>query len=339
MKNEELIKSTIAGLLLFASFFLWAFFLNASGVSVQSLASFSDFGALFKSLTSVWFILFLVFFPVSYALLVAFTKLIEKRQLQGIATGAFVLSAVIFIFVFPNIAQESLLGFFYLASLAAVVEVAFVKFSETKSLAVLRVPHSSISQAMAILGIGLFVSTALFVLPVQDNMVSEFEKKIFENFKLEDVQSDVADTTSKIIAQAQTETLKQLIATPPFQAMSLKDDPDVKQFVAMTNTLYSKVQAPEYAAELKQKIAEQNAGALTQGKFDEALEQAKKKLPIFSVFENYFWLIASLAVMSIFFLASTIIIKPIGTIFGALFSLIAEQFNKKVPEEGPPPNF
>lgn len=333
MKNEELIKSAIAGLLLFVSFFLWAFFLNASGVSVQSLASFSDFGALFKSLTSVWLILFLVFFPVSYALLVAFTRLIEKRILQGIAAGTFVLSGVIFLFVFPNIAKDLLLGFFYLASLVVVVEVAFVKFRETKSLAMLRVPHSSISQAMGILGIGLFVSTALFVLPIQSQMVSDFEKKIFENFKLEDAQSSVADTTSKIIVQTQTETLRQLIATPPFQAMSSKEDTDVKQFVTMMDTLYSKMQAPDYATELKQKIAEQNANTLTQDKFDQALEQVKKKLPVFSVIENYFWIIASLVVMSIFFFASTIIIKPIGTVYGALFSLISEQFNKKTPED------
>ncbi|MEK6941697.1 MAG: hypothetical protein AABW85_02480 [archaeon] len=339
MRNEELVKSAIAGFLLFASFFLWAFFLNASGVSVQTLASFSDFGALFKSLTSIWFILFLVFFPVSYALLVAFTRLVEKRTLQGIAATAFILDGVIFLFVFPGIAQEFLLGFFYLISLVVAVEVAFVKFRETKSLALFRVPHSSVSQAMGILGIGLFVSTALFVLPIQPQMVSDFEKKLFENFKLEDVQSDVADTTSKIIVQTQTETLKQLIATPSFSAMSRKEDSDVVLFVTMMDTLYVKVQEPQYASDLKQKIAAQNANTLTQGKFEQALEQVKKKLPIFSIFENYFWLIAALASMSIFFFASTIIIKPIGTIFGALFSLIAEQFNKKVPEDEPPQQY
>lgn len=322
---------------LIVSFFIWAFFLNASGVTIPLLIEFSDLQVLASKLISLNFIAFLVFFSLSYSILVALAKIIPKRELQGTSAGAFAFSGLVFWFVFPFLQNFFVLGVFYLISLIVVVETAFIKFSELKSFVVPRTAIGAISQGLFVIGIGVFVSTLLFVLPAQERIVQDFEKNLFSSFTPKEVKEDYSKAISQVIVQSQTEVLGTIAATPVYQSLSVKEDPDVIAFVTTFNAVDSQIKSQEYRQELEKRLAKSQEENLDQTGFDDLIEQTKQRIPVFSLLEQFFWLFASFAIISLFFLASNILIKPTGAVFGTILITITEMISKieKEPPEEP----
>jgi len=301
MDQQDIIKIAIAGVILFFSFLAWGFFLGASGVTLESLITLKDLDGTIQNLLSFNFLSFLVFFPISYSLIIAFTKIFDKRMLEGISVAAFVLSGIILLLLLSSIQALLIVGLFYLISLIVLIETAFIKFEEIKHLKILRASYGAISQALLLVGIGLFISTMLFVIPAQEQLVEEFENEIFSSFTPEDVQEELADTTAQIIIQTQTQTITQIVSTPSFQTITQKEDSDVQNFVTVINELLLAVQTPEYKQTLVKSISDRQATALDQTDFQEILNKTKEKIPLFSFLEDYFWLFAAITIMSLFF--------------------------------------
>lgn len=334
MDEKELIKAVAAAPLLAVSFFLWAFFLNASGVTIKTVVALQDLEIFASSISSPAFIIFFVFFPISYALAIAFAKIFSKRFLQALCGTTFALCGFVFLFVFQNLGEYLVAGIFYLISLLIVVEVALIKFEELKNLVWPRTALAAISSGMTVLSVGLFISTLLVVLPAQEELVKNFEEKFFTGLIPETIKEDVSKETAQLIVQTQTETVRQIIAAPAFQNLEQKTDPDVNVFVTTMGILFERVKSPEYRQELETNIKEKQLSQIDDTKVREALEKVKEKVPLFSTFEEYFWLIALLTVLSIFFFASSVIVKPLGTLYALMFLFIAEMA-KKIGEQPP----
>ena len=191
------------------------------------------------------------------ALVSTFTKIFDRKEMYIIIVSSFVLLGLISLLLFSNLLNFWVIGIAFFASLIIVAETSFIKFNEMKNLPFLRVSLGAISQVNFFVSIGIFISTALFVLPVQSELVTDLEEQAISSMINEDFSSGLSETASVVFVEGQRQTVNVLINSPQFTVLGTKEDPDVQSFVLLSTSLAEQINSPEYLKLIQEQTAQE----------------------------------------------------------------------------------
>lgn len=325
MKNA---KEIIGGVLLFLSMLAWGFFLNATGISLETLLGLNGFSKMVSGFLNLNFLLFIVFFPLTIALASSFTQVFERKTIYIQAVSSFAVFGIISLLLFPTLSQFWPVGLAFIIALIIAVESSFVKFQELKTLHFLRAASSAVGQVNTFVAIALFIFTAMFVLPNQEKIVLELEGKAISSVMSGDFTQGLSETASTFFIEGQKQSLQTIISSQQFLALAQKDDPEDIAFVQAASAVFEEVQSPQYEQEVKEKFEESASASLDQEKFMESFNKAKQNISPLVFFEKFFWLFAGLIVSSIYLFVGNIAFKPLGAVYGFLAGLFAQNLEK-----------
>ena len=306
--------SAFLALSMIASFY----FLNSSGFSLQEALDLSNAAQAIKKITSIDFILFAVIFPLSYAIAIVCCRFVERKKMHMAALASFAFSMLVSLLIFPNLGGYFILAVFYLLSILLAIEGAYLGFSEFKKLAYIRTIGGSVKKAVMLLGLGIFVFSALAVSQNPEQYVKGFEKASLSMIS-GNQKTDYAGMSAELIIMNQQQTLDMVMQAPQYSAIMQKEDVDVKGFVSFMTLFREKAASPEYKEFLKGQISENNSQIMPQGETD-VFSIVKQQFPIFGIVEQYFWFFEPLLVTMAFFTLGNLIIPILAIIYGLLFA-------------------
>ena len=310
----------------FLSILLWGFFLGMSGLDFSLLLTF-DFSEIMGKLLSLEFILFLLAFPLTFALVVAFCRVYERTTvLAGSAIGT-VLGITAAAVAFPVVMSYWGVMVFYIISIPVMISFSYVKFLELKKLVFVRTLNSSIARAVLIIAAGLFLMTAFTMLSEKDKYVEEFENSLFENIiggEGMGIDVDLVEAPTDALIGAQKTTVSQIMDTPQYENLS---DPEFKLMMDGFSTQLNSIEYRERVKEqLEQELA--NEQTLFEGGVD-LKEMLREKVPLWTFIEEYLWIWVALILMSLFSLIGNVTARPLGMLYGFVLEKIISRFGKE----------
>jgi hypothetical protein len=304
-----------------ATILLWAYFLNATTISVNDLFTFK-FQILLEKIISINFALFIITFPLPSALLAAFAKKMQKTSLMIAALLATAIALIIAMIAFERMQGFWLLGIFYIIAVPLQIETAFIKYGELKKFVTMRTMLSAAGRCTTLIAIGLVVLSAVTLLPQQEQYVERFEETFFENiftgFTTGETQQQLSSSVADIIIESQQKTIESMITNPLFEKLRGKTDQDVIAFVTAADAVKEQIASQEYRQQVAAQVA---AGGSTATKNVNIMQVLRERLPFITTLEKFMWLIHGSALASVFLFIASIAIKPLAAAYG----LIAEK--------------
>ncbi|MFH1255692.1 MAG: hypothetical protein V1494_00195 [Candidatus Diapherotrites archaeon] len=297
------------------------YFFNSSSLTLEGVLKFSEISKTIAKLLSAEFLSFLVLAPLPLALTAAYAKN-EPEKNKAILVGVCgtIIGAIVSLAFFSGISDFALLLVFLVLGVFLLVENLYLRLSELKKWALFRATAESASKALLLVGVGLFVIAILFSLSNQKMLVDEFEQTLVEKIfpSGSGNSSQLSDATAALLINSQMQTLDALSSSPQFKALTEKEDADVQAYVLSVYALKQEVSSDEFREKLVKQINEQQQGIA--GENGNLFELVKKQVPLFSEFEEFFWLIASLIMVSFYFLIANLVIKPLAVLYTLIIS-------------------
>ncbi|MDO8537966.1 MAG: hypothetical protein Q7S21_03725 [archaeon] len=320
--NLKLTKTTIGLIiLLIFSILLWEYFLKASGFELLEIIKTTSLKSTISLLTSTNFIAFLLLFPLTFAIIFALTKFLEKKELRIIALIGGIIGLLLGMVLFFG-QSMIIIGVFYILGLLLSIEMAYARLEELKKWIMPRMIADSSQKAFFLLGIGIFIFTAITVLPQQEQYLNSMEKSVIDAISNDSFGSGLNDSLTQVFISTQKQTLTQITDTPYYSDLKTVQDSKAAAYVVFVETIQANIDSPEYKREVKTQI-QSNQTSLSQGKNVELVfEKIKKSLPLYSLIEKYFWLISAFIIVSFYFLFANFIIKPLTIIYGTIIHKI-----------------
>src|SRR3989344_5113404 len=195
-------KKLFLGIPIIASILLWSYFLKASGFSLLEFLTIADLSQALQVLLSFNFILFVLLFPMTYAIIFSMASFIEKKELRIIATASSILGLIAAMFLFLGTGMI-IIGAFYVIGLILAIETAYIKLEELKKFVVPRMNSDAGRTALLLVGIGVFAFTALSVLPEQEKYLNETEKSLAKLVSDESLGTGLSKSLANIYIQTQ----------------------------------------------------------------------------------------------------------------------------------------
>ena len=299
------------------SVFLWNFFLQNSRFTIEQLVQLVNFGQTIQSVTSIWFILFIVFFSLSIALICLCARAFDRKEAHIISLAATVVGLVLAISMFGTWGLLIPMVFF-VVSIPLMVEITQTKMVELQRFPLMRSVWQSGRRAIGVLAIGLFVSTVILVLPNQSHYVDQFEQGFLELAVNQDLgESGINDQAAELYVNYNNQLLGQLMQTPQFQRLQIKNDPEVIDYVNSVRILQAQTQTPEFKEQIKEQLKQNSASNPTRLLTIDFLKQQSPLMnQTFTAIEQYYWLIAAFIAAGLFSFIGGIIITPLAGLLG-----------------------
>ena len=299
------------------SVFLWNFFLQNSRFTIEQLVQLVNFGQTIQSVTSIWFILFIVFFSLSIALICLCARAFDRKEAHIISLAATVVGLVLAISMFGTWGLLIPMVFF-VVSIPLMVEITQTKMVELQRFPLMRSVWQSGRRAIGVLAIGLFVSTVILVLPNQSHYVDLFEEGFLELAVNQDLgESGINDQAAELYVNYNNQLLGQLMQTPQFQRLQIKNDPEVIDYVNSVRILQAQTQTPEFKEQIKEQLKQNSASNPTRLLTIDFLKQQSPLMnQTFTAIEQYYWLIAAFIAAGLFSFIGGIIITPLAGLLG-----------------------
>jgi hypothetical protein len=314
-------KSIVVGAALFIFTLAWAFFLNEMGIIPdQLLTGIGQIGLLTKLLTTS-FVGFAFFFSLTFGTIAAYSNKDERNKVYVTTIVSGLLAVIIGAVMFPKFSQWFPLAIFYFGAIPFMIEYSRIKKVELKNFVSLRSNYAASKRGMQIVGIGIFITLALFALPQQDLLYAGFEEALFSGQIIS--QLDIDEVSVDFLISTQQNILTQITALSSYQALTLKDDADAQAFTQTIEATKNTIGTSEYRDQVSAELKEQQDKLDT----DAILSQVKKTIPGFGLIQDYYWMIASVVGSVLFFVMSSILLAPLGGILGTIVEKI-------IPENG-----
>jgi len=278
----------------FVSILLWIFFLNASGISLKEALLLGKYKATLATVLSTSFLLATLLFPLPFALTAIATKKIEKQKALRFCLPAAAAATIAAFAIFPVVSESALVFIFYIISFLPIIESADLGFKELKRFITPRATSNAVSKANLILSIGLFIASALIIMPSPD-YVKSFEESILSSVSSDGGKNlDISDLSTTLIIQTQKESYLAITSNPLFEKLRTKTDPDVNNFVSAVDSRIAEIDSEEYKQAILQTV-KANQGNILQGQgFTTPFELVKKQVPMFQTLEQYLWAMEAL---------------------------------------------
>lgn len=307
--------AVIAGAV-FVTFVVWMFFLASTGDIIGQFVIF-DFEELVKTALSLNFILFLLIFPLTYALVISFCTKFRKIEVMAGSVAGTVLGAIVSLLLFAGSMQYWVFLVFYIASLLLMTETTYARLEELKKWVMLRTLNQGMSQACSILAIGMLAFGFVTLLPANEEYVKSMEKNLFEgvskNVAGGDLMDKLAESSAKSYVQGQKDAIRMLTRTDVYGNST---DAALKALIeGGEKEVSSEGHKQLVTGEYKRQAAAMSSKA--QGGELDMTAMVKKQVPFIAVMEQFMWALNSLILASAFmFLA--IPFRILGVIYGLI---------------------
>lgn len=317
---EYSLRYALIGVSVFVSVMLWAFFLNSVGNVMTNFLGF-EIETLISQIMSFNFILFLILFPLTYALIAAFAMKFKKFEVLLFSFLGAAIAMFISAIVFPSLIEYGILIPFYLISVFLVTEISNLKFRELKRWKILRTSSNGIGMGISILAVGFLFFGVVTLLPNNDENVKAFEEKfiseIAESISGEDISKQFADTSAELFITGQKSVIDAITDTPQYETT---EDLQIKFVI---DTLDANINSIGH----QNMIKEEYASALSENQIDigkniDVLDVMKKQFPFITFMEKFAWAFQSLILASSFMFLGTFIFRPLGVIYGVIIGKI-----------------
>ena len=295
LKNK---KIWVFAVIICLSIILHALFLNSSGFMVLDALDLSTAGQSIGEILSIEFILFLVSFPLAYAVAIVMCRFLEKEDARVAVVVGTLTGGILSLALFEIVSSYILICAFYFFSMIVITESAHNLFEETKSLIYVRVIANAAGKALLLLGMGIFLVSVLTIFDNQQMYVDNFEETVVSMIS-ENEGLNYSDMGADLIIESQKQTLDLIIDTPMYTAIENKQDTEVQDYVSFISALRVSMNTPQYKELLKQKMEEPDTG--TEDITKNAFNLVKKQLPMLIIIEDYFWFIGSFFAASLYF--------------------------------------
>ncbi|MFH1239749.1 MAG: hypothetical protein V1672_00870 [Candidatus Diapherotrites archaeon] len=313
-------RYALIGVSVFVSVMLWAFFLGLVGNLITSFLDF-ELETLISQLMSFNFILFLIFFPLTYALITAFQMKFKKFEVLLFSFAGVVIAMFMSALLFSALLGYSLLIPFYLISVFLVNEISDLRFKELKGWKVFRTASKGVGMGISVLAVGFLFFGVVTLLPNNADNVKEIEDKfiseITNSISDDDIASQYADTSAELFIAGQKSVIDEITDTPQYDAT---EDLQLKTAIdAVDNEINSK--------KYQNTVKEEYANALAENQSDirekiDVIDVMKKQFPFIKILENFAWAFQSLVLASSFMFFGTFIFRPLGVIYGVIIGKI-----------------
>lgn len=262
--------------IVFSSFF-WIYFLISSRLNLVSIIIF-DFYSIIKAMSSLNFLLFLIFFPItSVIILSVIFNSTKKESLIIIGAGLLFTIAVSAIFLRLN---RYFIFFLVLYTLIHIVMCFIVKKETTKS----SYNHASelLSKVSLFLIIAIFIATALYILPNQKTRVEEFEAGIVNLFIADDL-GPWMNTSYIISKQCTLSNLKYIMESSEYITLTRNTDTDSLEFTEFMDNLKNSASANRTPEEIKELMPDLDAPVVKS-----KIVSTVKAIPFMNIIEGHF---------------------------------------------------
>lgn len=315
-------KIVLWSILLGLSIALGAYFFETSNFSFKIALDPSNFESTINMVLSQQFILFILALPIPFAMITAICRHFDKKTVRLISIAGFTIGFAAALIFFQKTAQLPLLYFAFLISLLVVIEAADFALLETKKFALQRAAAKSIGKGFFVMTIGLFIYSAVGALYNQDEYLNNFEEKIVTTV-MGDNEIPFQEMGTKLLTESSKQTIDAITKTNEYRALAKKDDIEVKNFITLVKGMRNYLDSKEYLAEIKKDTSVSKIDLKKQ-----IFGLARQKIPSFSLFEEYFWLVAAFVFTS-FFMLGRYLAMPLAMIYATIFGKILEVTEKK----------
>lgn len=317
---EYSLRYALIGVSVFVSVMLWAFFLSSVGNVITNFLSF-EIKTFISQIMSFNFILFLILFPLTYALITAFAMKFKKFEVLLFSFIGIVIAMFISAVVFPALLEYGILIPFYLISVFLVTEISNLKFKELKRWKILRTSSNGIGMGISILAIGFLFFGIITLLPNNDANVKAIEDK----FISETINSISGDSISEQFAEASAELFiaGQISVTDTITNTPQYETTEDLQLKLVIDGLDTEINSKEHQNTIKEEYANAlSENQMNIGKQIDVLEIMKKQFPFITFLEKFAWAFQSLILASSFMFLGTFIFRPLGVIYGIIIGKI-----------------
>ncbi|MEW6295823.1 MAG: hypothetical protein AB1467_06060 [Candidatus Diapherotrites archaeon] len=331
----ELNRKDIVFIILIAlSIILWAYFFNASGIALKELFNFTSIGSITSKITSSSFILFLLLFPLTIALIAVYSKTRKDKIISIISSLIGVLiGLIVSLLAFSNLTELWIAGLFYLIGITLSIEMTYTRLEELKKYIAFRILGEASHKIVLLTAVGLFLSAILITLPDKESFSKDLEQSLINN-ALKGVtgkDNSLTEVSATAMIAMQKETVQQLTAQEQFQKLKTSTDPNAQAYALSIEQLQNYMSTPEYKQQVleeAQKKQESSGSTIGEEQVQATLESMKQKMPLYGLIMNYMWLIVSFALMSIFLLIGNTIFWFLAVAYGLIINFIAESIYK-----------
>jgi hypothetical protein len=308
--SKHLIKLLIVT---FSSFF-WIYFLISSKLTAYAFRVF-DIATILNSIFSLNFLFFVIFFPITSIIILSIIyNSVKKESLIIVGVGLFL--SFIFSVIFLKLNIYFIL-FLILYISAHLILCLIVKKTSEKNL--FNQTTDYLSKLTIFLIIGLFISSAIYILPEQNKKVEEFEAGLVNLFIADNIDPWIS--TSYIINQQCTlSNLKYIMESREYLELRIKTDETSSDFTDFMENLKTSAAANKTTAEIKELMPDLDAPVIKVKIIDTI-----KAIPFMGFIESNFAFFFALAFSSFVYTGLSIVFL--------IFAAIVYLFNKIFKEE------
>ncbi|MBU2476489.1 hypothetical protein KKG83_03390 [Candidatus Micrarchaeota archaeon] len=320
-------KNIVFAVLVFLSVILWVYFLNSTELTLTEMLDLSQMNSTIDKLNSSNFIFFLLFFPLTIALITIQCKTEENKINSFIVSlGGVLLGLIASMFLFPLMQEYLLIGIFYLIGVGLAVEMIYTRLLELKKYVSLRILGTGIQRTTTILALGLFLLVAFTVNENHEYYSEKIDEELLKMAGGEQAKEQLTTGVVDAIVESHKQLADQITSLSSFQALENSSDPNAVIFhtgiIEMKDQLYS----PKYRQQIIDEINKQNA--VSDDQLKSVLSSVKEQMPLFGVIVDFLWLIEGFAFFSVFLLVSNTVFYVLTIIYGLLIEQVFALINK-----------
>ena len=333
----ELNRKDIVFIVLIAlSVILWAYFFNSSGLGLKEIFKFSAINSTIDKILSAPFILFLLSFPLTIALITIYSKIRGDKIISiiscliGVIIG-FLVSAL----AFSNIAGLWIAGIFYLIGVILLIEMTYTRLQELKKYIAFRLLGEASHKIVLFTAIGLFLSSALITFADNEKYTKDLEQNMIKTVLggMTGKENSLAEAAADQMISVQRETVQQLTAQEQFQALKTSSDPNAQAYALTIEQLQNKMETEEYKQAVMKEVQKNvNEKIIGEEQIQTTLDSMKEKMPLYGIVMKFMWLIEAFGVMSIFLLIGNTIFWFLSVVYGLTINLVAENIPNKIKQ-------
>lgn len=321
----------VFGFLCMVSVILAGYFFSVAGIGVNDFFSF-DFASQAQKFATMNFLIVLILLPVIGGLISAAPQLMSSRETTVSVGVGIILGGVINFLLFPSLANFFWPALFFLIGALFAVQVVFFRKQEMQAFVGIRLANAGIQRQMAIVAIGLVVWGALVVLPQQAMFVQNFENQLLQiavpvGENTATITDTLKDTVITLSIQSQRQVLADVARLPQYQLVQSSPQSQDQNFVEAFSALQQQIESPQHRTTLENRFDL----TLQQTSFSdqELISKIKQQVPLLQQMEDWLWLFFSFGLASLFLLVSTILLQPLGIVWGIFFQRVLGFIKKR----------
>jgi len=276
-------------LLIFSSFF-WIYFLVSSKMTLRALIIF-DLNSIINSISSLNFILFLIFLPITSVIVLSIIFNSNKKEsLIIIGSGLLFVTLLSAVFLKANL---YFVFFLILYTLIHIILCFIARKESTKN--AYNLTSELLSKVGLFLIIAIFIVTALYILPNQKDRVEEFEAGIVNLFIADDL-GPWMNTSYIISKQCTLSNLKYVMESKEYFTLTKKTDDDSLAFTEFMDNLKNSASADRTPEQIKELMPDLDAPVVKS-----KIVSTIKAIPFMNIIEKHFAIVFAFIFVSLIY--------------------------------------